>query len=308
MPEINYNAQTTRSNRYPKITKLGACSPNGEVTPFVWNGKLMRLELDDPSKGTDKSKARYAIIRDCETGEVVSRLAEDSYFHSGYVDGDTFYVLGVDLNRCDTIRIYSTKDLIHWEDRDLLTNPGWSYCNTSLTKGPDGYVLLMEAGSPIEYVVEPYTLFFATSPDLVNWTHMSPDHCLSKERYNGGPWMRYSEGWYYVISVTLLPCKRFTNYIFRTKDFYTWEVGFYNPILMPSEEDHLISPNAYDLSPKQLEDIRTCFNINNSDIDMCDWNGKVYINYLCGNQLGNYWMAEAIAEGTVAEFLKSYFE
>lgn len=308
MPEINYDSTTTRSNRYPRITKLGACSPNGEVTPFVWKGKLMRLELDDPSKGTDKSQTRPAIIRDCETGEIISRLAEDSYYHSGYVEEDTIYVLGVAMDRWDTIRIYSTKDLVHWEDRDLLTNPGWSYCNTSLTKGPEGYVLLMEAWKPEELVGEPYTLFFATSPDLVNWTHLSPDHCLSKERYNGGPWMRYSEGWYYVISVTVLPCKRYTNYIFRTKDFYNWEVGFYNPILMPSEEDHMISPNAHDLSEKQLEDIRTGFNINNSDIDMCDWNGKVYINYLCGNQLGNYWMCEAVAEGTVAEFLKSYFE
>lgn len=308
MPEINYNAETTRSNRYPKITKLGACSPNGEVTPFVWNGKLMRLELDDPSKGTDKTKTRYAVIRDCESGKIISRVAEDTYFHSGYVEGDTFYILGVDMETWDTIRIYSTKDLIHWENRDLLTNPGWGYCNTSLTKGPDGYVLLMEAWKPEELVGEPYTLFFATSPDLVNWTHLSPDHCISKDRYNGGPWMRYSEGWYYVISVTMLPGRIFTNYIFRTKDFLNWEVGNYNPILMPSEEDHMISPNAHDLTPEQIDQIQIAFNINNSDIDMCDWNGKVYINYLCGNQLGCYWMAEAVAEGTVAELLKSYFE
>ena len=35
---------------------------------------------------------------------------------------------------------------------------------------------------------------------------------------------------------------------------------------------------------------------------------KTYINYLLGNQLGFYYMAEAEAEGTVADFLKSYFE
>ena len=137
---------------------------------------------------------------------------------------------------------------------------------------------------------------------------MSPEHCISKERYNGGPWMRYADGWYYLISVTLLPCRRFTNYIFRTKDFLNWEVGNYNPILMPSEEDHRISTNAHDLTPELVSEIQTAFNVNNSDIDMCDWNGKVYINYLCGNQLGCYWMAEATAEGTVNDFLKSYFD
>ena len=308
MAELNYNESTTRSNRYPKIKKLGACSPNGEMTPFVWKGRLMRLELDDASNGTDHNLYTDAIIRDCETGQILSRLASDSYFHSGYLEGDTFYVLGRDNQSKDTIRIYSSTDLIHWDNRILLSNPGWGYCNTALTKGPDGYVLLMEAYEPKELVGVPYTLFFATSPDLIHWTHLSPEHCLSKERYNGGPWMRYSEGWYYVISVTLLPCTRFTNYLFRTRDFLNWEVGFYNPILMPSEEDHIISPNAHDINNELADIISTCFNINNSDIDMCDYNGKVYINYCCGNQLGTYYMAEAEAEGTVADFLKSYFE
>jgi hypothetical protein len=42
---------------------------------------------------------------------------------------------------------------------------------------------------------------------------------------------------------------------------------------------------------------------------MCDYDGNVYMNYLCGNQLGNYWMCEAVVENTtVAEFLKSFFE
>lgn len=308
MPEINYDFHTTRSNRYPKIKKLGIVSDCNEMTPFVWKGRLMRLELDDPSDGmggTDRS----AIIRDCETGEIISRFAEDSYFHAGYLEGDTFYVTARDNKNHDTILIYWTKDLIHWESRVLFKNPGWVYYNTSITKGPDGYVILMEASQPAELVGEPFTLFFASSPDLVNWTHMSPNHCLTKERYNGGPWMRYVDGWYYVISVTMLPCRRFTNYIFRSQDFLNWEVGFYNPILMPSEEDHIISPNAHDLPEDVIKYAKIGFNINNSDIDMCDWNGKVYINYLVSNQLGTYgYMCEAEAEGTVDEFLKSYFE
>ena len=97
MAEYNYDAATTRSNRYPRIKKLGVCSPNGEMTPFVWKGQLMRLELDDPLNGTDSTVLRQAIIRNCESGEVLSRFAEDSYFHSGYLEGDTFYVLGVDM-------------------------------------------------------------------------------------------------------------------------------------------------------------------------------------------------------------------
>ena len=125
----------------------------------------------------------------------------------------------------------------------------------------------------------------------------------------GGPWMRYSEGWYYVIAVTELPCKHYTNYIYRTKDFRDWYVGYYNPILMPDNDDRKISKNAADIDVGLLEKItKTGFIINNSDVDMCDFDGKVYINYLCGNQLGFYYMAEAEYNGSVAELLKSYFE
>lgn len=308
MAELNYDFHTTRSNRYPKIKKLGICSPNNEMTPFVWEGKLMRMELHDPSDGLGGTE-HYAVIRDCATGKILSRFGEEGYFHCAYVEDGTCYVSAVDRKNKDTIWMYETKDLIHWEKRVLFQRPGWNYFNTCITKGPDGYVIILEANEPAELVGEPFTLFFATSPDLVNWTFMSPEHCISRERYNGGPWLRYSEGWYYVISVTLLPCRRFTNYIFRTKDFLDWEVGFYNPILMPSEEDHILSPNAHDISDKLLEWSKTNFNINNSDIDMCDWNGQVYINYLVSNQLGSGgYMCEAVAEGSVAEFLKSYFE
>ncbi len=310
MAEFNYDATTVMKNGYPKIRKLGACSPNGEMTPFVWKGRLMRMELVDPLNGTDSTIRRYAGIRDVETGEIISTFADDSYFHAAYVEDDTIYVTGVDMKDRGTIRVYESKDLKTWSNRVLLSNPGWVYYNTALTKGPDGYVLLMEASDPAEYVGVKFTFFFAKSPDLKEWTFMDYNECaFSKERYNGGPWMRYSEGWYYVISVTELPCQHYTNYIFRTKDFKDWYVGYYNPILMPDEDDRKISPHAADLTEELLEQITgTGFNINNSDIDMCDWNGKIYMNYLVGNQLGFYYMCEAEYDGTVADFLKSYFE
>ena len=310
MAEINYGPSTIMKNRFPEIKKLGACSPNGEMTPFVWKGRLMRMELFDPLNGTDSTILRYAVIRDVESGKIISTLAEDSYFHSAYVEDGKAYVLGVDMKERGTIRIYESCDLKEWTNSPLLSNPGWVYYNTSLTKGPDGYVLLMEASEPKEYVGDyPFTLFFATSPDMKNWTFMDYDLGFSKERYMGGPWMKYSQGWYYVISVTELPCKHYTNYIYRTKDFKDWYVGYYNPILMPSNEDRIISPKASDLDKELIEQIKySGFIINNSDIDMCDYNGKTYINYACGNQLGFYYMAEAEYDGSVADFLKSYFE
>ena len=71
--------------------------------------------------------------------------------------------------------------------------------------------------------------------------------------------MRWSRGYYYVISVTELPCARYSNYIYRTKDFETWEVGYYNPILSPSEEDRVIAPHAADITEEMKESIATGF-------------------------------------------------
>ncbi len=309
MSEFNYDATTIMKNGFPTIKKLGAVSPYGEMSPFVWKGKLMRLELIDSARSVMTAQDSKAGIRDCETGEFISYLAEDSYYHSAYIEGDTAYVLGVDLKNRDTIRIYESRDLVHWTNRVLLKNPGWSYCNTGLTKGENGYVLLMEGAEPPEHVGQyPYTFFFATSPDLQHWTLMDYDLGFSKERYMGGPWIRYSEGWYYVISVTELPCQRYTNYIYRTKDFKDWYVGYYNPILIPSEEDRVISPDAADITEEIAREIQTGFLSSNADIDMCDYNGKTYINYGVGNQLGFYYMAAAEYDGSVAEFLRSFFE
>ena len=108
--------------------------------------------------------------------------------------------------------------------------------------------------------------------------------------------------------MTELPCARYTNYIYRTKDFDVWEVGLYNPILMPDEEDRKISPYAYGLKPELLTQIRTGFISSNSDVDMCDWEGKTLITYNAGNQRGFYYLAEAEYDGSVDEFLAANFE
>ena len=76
---------------------------------------------------------------------------------------------------------------------------------------------------------------------------------------------------------------------------------------MPDNDDRLISPYAYDLSPELIRQIRTGFISSNSDIDLCDWQGKTLISYNAGNQLGFYYMAEAEYEGTVEEFLEANF-
>lgn len=311
--EIDFNFQSKMTKGYPKIRKNGAISPAGESSPFVWHGELYRLELIDASRGTDPSEITVARIIKRDTGEILSRFGEGCYYHSLYQEGDTVYVLGTvskpGMLCGEEIRLFETRDLVNWTSRSLLKNPGWQYFNTSLTKGENGYVLLMEANQPVEHVGKnAFTFFFATSPDLVNWEFMSYDKGFSKDRYMGGPYMRYSRGYYYVFSVTALPCCRYTNYVYRTKDFDTWQVGTYNPVMMPGEDDRAISVYAADLSDELIREIRTGFISNNSDMDMCEYNGKTIITYGVGNQLGFYYLAEAEYDGPVADFLEAFFE
>lgn len=311
--EKNYNANSKMNKPFPKIKKLGVVSPNGETSPFVFKGRSYRLELHDPNRGANFDFRKfYSVIRDRLTGEIISEVAHGCYYNSFYQEGDKVYVIGTRSNEGELCGsgyyIFESEDLMHWEKRLLIENPGWKYFNSSLTKGPHGYVLCMEAAEPAEFVGNAFTCFFATSPDMVNWTFMDFDNGYPTDRYCGGPYLRYSNGWYYLILVTALPNYRYTNYIYRTKDFETWYVGDYNPILMPSDEDRIISPLAKDLTDTMLEEIRTGYISNNSDIDMCDLDGKTLLVYSMGNQLGFYYLCEAEFDGTVDEFLASYFE
>lgn len=309
--EINYDASTEMHRGFPRFHKLGAVSPSGETTPFVFRDRIYRMELSDPSHGTDSTVQSCVVIRDRETGVILSRFGEGCYYHSLYQENGIFSVTAVLSQKPalygDTIVLFESRDLVNWSRRILFRNPGWRYFNTSLTKGPDGYVLCLEASEPREEVGVLFTAFFASSPDLVHWTLPDPAKGFPKHRYLGGPWFRYCRGYYYLIAVTELPCARYTNYIYRTKDFKTWEDGLYNPMLMPDEEDRRISPYAFDLTPELIRQIRTGFISSNSDVDMCEYHGKTLITYNAGNQLGFYYLAEAEYDGTIEDLLGGFF-
>ena len=59
---------------------------------------------------------------------------------------------------------------------------------------------------------------------------------------------------------------------------------------------------------EQVQYIENAFNLNNSDVDFCTFNGKTIILYSWGNQLGKEFLALAEYDGTEEEFLKSFFE
>ncbi len=66
--EIFHDSTFVMKKGYPKVTKLGAVSPNGECSPFVFNGRVYRMES---VWHADRNQPKHTIIRDRETGEIV---------------------------------------------------------------------------------------------------------------------------------------------------------------------------------------------------------------------------------------------
>ena len=64
---------------------------------------------------------------------------------------------------------------------------------------------------------------------------------------------------------------------------------------------------SQNLTPAQRERISKAVNLNNSDIDICEHEGRLVLNYSWGNQQGVEHLAEAVYLGTLEQFLRGWF-
>ena len=116
----------------------------------------------------------------------------------------------------------------------------------------------------------------------------------------------YTGGKYYMICLEALPCIRYAPYIYRTDNFLDWEVGIHNPIMMWSDEDRKIKPGStFTLEERDI--LETGLNINCSDIDLCEYEGKTRIFYSNGDQMTYSFLCEAEYDGPLDEFLEAFF-
>lgn len=312
MPEINYDSKTTMKDA-PVIKKLGVVSENGEMTPFVRKGRLMRIESIWKDI-TDADKVSCcAVIVDAATGETSKPFGHGNFYFSGYCEDDVVYAFCSCRNQ---IRMFWSDDLVNWQNKVVLTMPDrFVIANTSVCKGDGQYVMAYECARAVGILDEPldpdvghpYTEFFATADNLMAWTPMPFDRAYTRERYNACPAIRFAGGYYYMICLEALPLARYAPYIYRTRDFVTWEIGLHNPVLMFSNEDRRLKPSIR-LSPEVEAQLPHYMNINNCDVDLCEFEGMTRIYYLTGNQLGFAVMCEAVYEGTLEQFFEAHFQ
>lgn len=317
MKEINNYWERKSVKDAPEIRKLGIKGNFGESTPFIWHGKLKWLHtVSKPGMRCFEPNAQQFVIRDDETNEVSGPFCTGYHFYSCYEENGTLYVFATDETNNmwggESVVMMWSSDLEHWEEKVIINRPGWLYYNTSVCKGRNGkYVIAIEAGKPQDKVGVPFTIFFAESDDLMDWSPMDDDIHYNDKRYTACPSIRYikEDDFYYMVCLEALPMERYAPYIYRTRDFTEWEIGVHNPVLWISKEDKQLAPGAEKyIKEENMERYDNYVNINNCDLDFCEFDGKTKICYLTGNQHNISFYCEAEFDGTLKEFLQSFFE
>lgn len=290
----------------PRLEKLGTIDCDlVETTPVVFKHKLYRFEYVRAGYWNNETGDSYFRFVEHDTGEPSPPFARGYHLGCAFVEKDVLYVMGTNIWDGERIDLFVSTDMEHWESRNALTLPGYGLFNTSLCKAEDEYVLMFEVGKPPEIAGRRFTGCFAASTDLEHWTLKPPECNYSKDRYTAPHCLRYLDGWFYDFYLEAHPGPWYDQRVVRSRDLVHWELSPLNPVLAHSDEDrNIANPN---LTPAQRKRIATAVNRNNSDIDFCEYEGRLIINYSWGNQQGVEHLAEAVYRGTQREFLEGWY-
>lgn len=286
----------------PLIRKLGTVDLDlVETTPVVLGKRLYRFEWVREGYWDNARKANYFRFVDHETGQPTSPFADGHEFGSAFVEGDQVYVTGT-LDR-SRVNLFVSRDLKEWECRPVLTDGRYGIFNTSLCRTPEDYVLMFEIDRPPEEAGAAFTARFMRSRDLRTWTITPPECNYARDRYTAPHCLRWFDGWFY--DFYLEAHLGYEMRVVRSRDLVHWQPSPRNPVLRASPEDKVVvNPR---LNERQRARVAEAVNLNNSDIDFCEWQGRLVINYSWGNQQGVEHLAEAVYDGTLDSFLQGWF-
>jgi alpha-L-fucosidase len=172
-----------------------------------------------------------------------------------------------------------------------------------MCKAGADHVLMFEIDRPAEQAGVPFTARFLKSRDLRYWELTPPACHYAKDRYTAPHCLRYLDGWYY--NFYLEAHQGYEMRVVRSRDLIEWENSPFNPVLKAGDEDRVVrNPLLPEAQRRRIAAARNC---NNSDIDFCEWQGSLVINYSWGDQVGTEFLAEAVYHGTQEQFLRGWF-
>ena len=291
----------------PEIVKTGTIAVAlVEAHTFEWNGRWLREEWARNHYTNRAMPEMHIQIRDADTGARVAALAKNHEFGTVFVENGTVYVaasgdVGVPGARRTRVDFFASKDLVNWEQWNAIDDRQFNICNTSLVKAGGEYVLMFETSKP--HCVS-WTARFAKSKDLRHWEVLPEDYIHGRQFMAAPHDLEYLDGWFYNFHVRQV--RGYSVFVSRSRDLKTWEDSPFNPILAADENDRkLASGVAFTEAERQR--IATARDINNSDIDLYERDGKARFTYSWGNQNGVEHLATARFDGSRAEFLKRLF-
>lgn len=298
----NKNKSTTPQNHQesvhqkPLLTKLPfAFSQAGrtpmENTPVIFNSRPLLVANYRPSGPTNVGdKDSFLYIDDLETGEEITRFGMAHSFASAIVNDDELNVFALDFSdsgevwKSNGINRFVTNDLENWNKEKVILPEGDELLfNTSVCRDDKGFLMAYESNSPVQFCFK-----FARSNDLSNWEKI-PGIIYTGERdeYSACPVIRYIKPYYYVIYLhaPMDGHNGWTSYLARSKDLNIWDLSPFNPLLEAEGGE----------------------GINNSDVDIFEYEGRTYLYYAIGDQATWTTLRTAMFDGPLNQFFESHF-
>ena len=288
----------------PLVRKLGTIDSDlVETNPVVFGGKLYRFEYVRPQYWANSTGDSYFRFVDHASWATSAPFAAGHHMGCAFVDGETAYVSAVPYWDAERIDIFASRDLVSWRTWAALELPGYGLFNTSICRTDGGYMMMFEVGRPPSVCGVRFTARFAFSRDMRRWDTTAPDCTYARDRYTAPHCLRFVDGWYY--NFYLEAADEYEQRVVRSRDLVHWQSSPLNPVLRASDDDRRIANPL--LLAALRERVASAVDINNSDIDFCEWEGRVVLNYSWGSQLGVEHLAEAWYDGGEAEFLRAWF-
>ena len=300
----------------PEIRRLGTILCDMvETTPVVFHDTLYRFEYVRPchQNEANPSPISYFHFVDVRTNRPTRPFAFNHHFGSAYVDGDVMYAIGITPSDDESdpwgghvVKIFRSTDLEEWEEHGELVLPqNVGAYNTGVCKKDGVYTLLVEVNKPLNFRFR-----FAQSTDMKHWELLPEAYRFHEEpRYAGGPaiYTLPDDPYYYVTYLEAYPGPAYATCIARSKDLKNWTYSPLNPILMFDEKEDKKIANPF-LTEHEQSRIERAMDYNNSDLELCEFNGRTILYYSWGCQMGIEFLAEAAYEGSMKDFLQGFFE
>jgi hypothetical protein len=275
----------------PKLTKLPwAMGGAMENTPVIWQSRpllVLNHRDDTKNKTDDYTRSMYLYLVDLATGREVSRFGTGHSFANALVNENELNVFaseGTNRDWFQSLQRFWTTDLTNWNRALAIPQEqGEHLFNASVCRDDQGYVMAYESDKPVQFCFK-----FARSTNLSQWDKRD-DLVFTgvNQEYSACPVLRYVAPYYYVIYLhAAIPGHSgWVSFLARSRDLAAWELSPFNPILEASQGE----------------------GINNSDVDLFEWEGQTYLFYATGDQAT--WGAVRVAQfpGPMTEFFRAHF-